>query len=470
MITTAVDLFAGAGGLAEGLEQTGVKVVAASELHPQAALTHAFNHPDTRVYFGDVRELDPAVFLKAASDVAGRSEVDVVVGGPPCQGFSTAGKKRASDPRNNLFFAFVDVVAALKPKVFVLENVPGFKKMYGGRAFREATTAFSALGYELRHTILDAIEYGVPQRRKRFVMVGWLPEVIEGPAWPPPPTHLPERVSSPDLFHQGLLPHVTVEKALSDIAYLEPGWEANRHAEEPQYDYQRARRNGCALQFNHLATRHRQKAVTMFSYIPEGGTINAVPAEFRSAKRTMARWSRDKVSNTVLALPDDLIHYAHDRIPTVRELARLQSFDDDYVFIGKRTSGFKERRVDVPQYTQVGNAVPPVLGAVIGRWIQAAFCRQTRDIRKIEERRKRHAWVLGSSAFAGYELAAQAQGNIHLYSSSGQHPELPVGNEPQVLKRDPLVEWKRVLRSKRAGQWAPGVKARPVPAHSALPS
>src|SRR4051794_35073822 len=134
----AVDLFSGAGGLAEGLEAVGIRVAAAVELHPQPALTHAFNHPHTRVLAGDIRDLDLKVLDREVREATGSAIVDVVVGGPPCQGFSTAGKMNADDPRNGLFRSFVKAVEYFQPRMFVLENVPGFKNMHGGAMYDEA--------------------------------------------------------------------------------------------------------------------------------------------------------------------------------------------------------------------------------------------------------------------------------------------------------------------------------------------
>lgn len=462
----AVDLFAGAGGLAEGLESTGVRVAVASELHPQAALTHAFNHPGTRVIFGDIRKLTTRSVLDLVEEMTGSRVVDLVVGGPPCQGFSTAGKKIKSDPRNSLFHEFVRFVEEARPRMFLLENVPGFKKMHGGAAFEKASSLLGGLGYELQDTILDASHYGVPQRRKRFVLVGRLPAATAPFSWPTP-TH--EAQSSCDLLpllDSPALEFVSAEQALEDIAFLEPGWEAHRHGGPAFSGFQEARRAGCELLFNHLATRHRARAVEMFAWISEGGTIASVPASIRSAKRTMARLDRKQISNAVLALPDDLIHYRHPRIPSVREMARLQTFDDDFVFFGKRTSGFVERRVDVPQYTQVGNAVPPLLARALGESLVASLAAEVCDLREIDLRRKRHSWVQGSSAFSGYTLSKQAQGKLDLIDVEGEPCLLPISKgEASVCDAQALFEWKK-QPSPRRGQWAPGVQPKSTPAHT----
>lgn len=461
----AVTLFSGAGGLCEGLEAAGFRVSVASELHPQPALTLAFNHPDTQVIVGDIRHLSTDLIKAKLVKATGSERVDLIAGGPPCQGFSTAGKKSSADPRNDLFRQFARIVAHFRPQIVLLENVPGFKKMYDGRVFREASNLFSDLGYNLEDCLLTASSFGVPQRRQRFVMVGVLRGKLDRFEWPQPTHGEPTSFSLFPSDPLGLKSQVTVLDALEDIAFLEPGWEAHRHRSPCVSDFQVERRGELKLVFNHLATRHRARAVQMFEHIPEGGTISAVPKGLRSAKRTMARLDRHRVANAVIALPDDFIHYRHSRIPTVREMARLQTFDDDYVFFGKRTSGFVERRVDVPQYTQVGNAVPPILARAIGVALLRALGREIRDVREIERRRERHSWVCGSSGFAGYTLAPTASDDLSLWSQDGAVLPFPVFNsDPRVSDSDPLVHWVSRPNPVR-GQWSPGVKPRPVPAH-----
>jgi DNA (cytosine-5)-methyltransferase 1 len=194
----------------------------------------------------------------------------------------------------------------------------------------------------------------------------------------------------------------------------------------------------------------------MFRRIPEGKTIASVDPSQRTAKATMARMDRRRISNAVLALPDDLIHYEHDRIPTVREMARLQSFDDDYVFMGKRTSGFMERRVDVPQYTQVGNAVPPLLAAALGKSLLAMLDRPIGDVRSLAARRERHALVCGSSGLSGYTLGPDAQDQVALLRVDGRRLTLPVGVEKSVGEQESPREWRKCGRS-RQQKWVPGV-------------
>lgn len=425
----------------------GIDVVASVELHPQPALTHAFNHPGTAVFVGDVRAFDAGSLLRHTR-LQRLGDVDIVVGGPPCQGFSSAGKKSINDPRNSLFRAFEDLVATIRPRMFLLENVPGFQTMFGGAVYRQALTAFHELGYETSDSIISASDFGIPQTRRRFVLVGWLPKFVK-----------------PFEFPQGDAELVTSGDALSDIDFLAPGYEATRYKRGRVIPaFGAARRTANGLLFNHLASRHRARAVEIMRGIPVGGTIRSVDPAVRSAKRTMARLDRGAIANTVLSLPDDMIHYKHDRILTVRENARLQTFDDDFVFFGKRTSGFIERRVDVPQYTQVGNAVPPLLGKALGEALAACFGADVHDLRDKDVRMTRHALVRGSSGYAGYVLGPEAEDEIRLLSVDGAPLPLPVDASEQRVKDAPsLRDWTQAPRPRRS-QWAPGVQPKPQPA------
>ncbi|MCP5329296.1 MAG: DNA cytosine methyltransferase [Steroidobacteraceae bacterium] len=453
----AVDLFSGAGGFSEGLAQAGIRTVLAQELHPQPALTHVFNHPEAIGLVGDIRQLRPELISHLIQKHHGCSTIDLVVGGPPCQGFSTAGKKDKNDPRNTLFDNYCDIIAHLRPRALVLENVPGFKKMYGGKMYQAALSRLSDLGYVVSDRVLNAVEYGVPQRRKRFVLVGVRSDVGMDFVWPEATHSNPEARCEADLFLEPRKGFVSVEDAISDLAFLGPGMEAHRHQSPIGTPFQAERRHADLL-FNHLATQHRQKAVETFKLIGEGETINSVPSGAKSAKKTMARLNRRHISNTVLALPDDLIHYHHDRIPTVREMARLQSFDDEYVFIGKRTSGFMDRKHDVPQYTQVGNAVPPLMAREIGKALVRMLGRPTRDLRNLEERRRRLSWVHGSSGYSGYTLSKAAERGLVLYDVTGSTIELPIDETPtQVQERPGMEDWRGSRHEMPKKQWAPGV-------------
>jgi DNA (cytosine-5)-methyltransferase 1 len=448
-VPVAVDLFAGCGGLTEGLLASGIDVAASVELHPQPALTHAFNHPSTAVFVGDVRGWSSRL-VEPELDRRSRTRVDLVVGGPPCQGFSSAGKKKRTDPRNSLFRSFQDLVADLRPRMFMLENVPGFQNMFDGMLYQEAVREFRQLGYDVNDTVLAAADFGVPQRRRRFIMVGWLPD--EAKPFEFPLASGEARVSAHD--------------AIGDLDFLRPGFEATRYTRRQRIsDYVLERRADNVRLFNHLATRHRSRAVTIMEAISEGRSIRDVDATVRSAKRTMSRLHRHEIANTVLSLPDDMIHYKHHRILTVRENARLQTFDDDFVFFGKRTSGFVERRVDVPQYTQVGNAVPPLLGLVLGRALVKSLGYPIgADLRDLGTRRRRHEWVRGSSGYAGYVLDPEAARELQLRSVDGETLTLPLDDEEKrVATQLALRDWTSDPRPRRT-QWAPGVVPKDQPA------
>lgn len=456
----AVDLFAGAGGLAEGLLRAGIDVALSVELHPQAGLTHAFNHPGTRVLVGDVRNLDPTMLDRTLALKGLRPrDVDVVVGGPPCQGFSSAGKKSETDPRNTLFRHYVRVVEHLRPRIFLMENVPGFKARYGGAIYQEALDAMHALGYQTTDRVIHMKDYGVPQTRKRFVMVGWLPGV-EPFQWPGSTNSSSEN----DVLFGATEPHVSAGDALDDISDLAPGYEATRYGRKATSSFAQLRRNGNYLLFNHLATKHRAKSAALIERIPVGGSIRDLPAETRGTKKlTMSKLHPKQISNTVVSLPDDLLHYAHHRILSVRETARLQTFDDDYVFFGKRTSGFVERRVDVPQYTQVGNAVPPRAAEVLAGALLRSLGAGSGDRRDLARRRERHNLVVGSSGHSGYELALEAVGEIEVRTVFGDVLALPVASDlPSVSSQPAKRDW-TVIGNPKRGQWSPGVEAKGMP-------
>ena len=362
----AIDLFAGAGGLSEGLQAAGINVAVAFEKHPHAALTYAFNHPDTTVLCGEIRNADLDRVEAILEENTGRSEIDIIAGGPPCQGYSPAGKRRKNDRRNGLYETFLEFVSHFQPKMVLFENVPGFADFDGGSTVKIMLSRLWKLGYEVAGfdrgaktlpeelPILDASRFGVPQRRRRFLLVAWhADEVAKDFEWPGE-THGVGIDSK-------RLKLVTVEDALDDLAFLTAGFECHAHPKKTNNAYQLARRNGCDRIFNHLATKHRKTTVNMYRRLSPGDTIRSIPEKFRTGKQTILRLAPTEISKAVLALPDDLVHYSRLRIPTVREMARLQSFDDDYVFLGKRTTSDLGRRIDVPQYTQVGNAVPPLL-------------------------------------------------------------------------------------------------------------
>lgn len=361
---TLIDLFAGAGGMTEGLRKAGFKSLLANEYDLMAAQTFAFNHPEVPVVVKDVRDLTVDEVLGSIGLKVG--ELSMIAGGPPCQGFSLAGPRLSSDPRNQMFKEFVRLVNGIKPQVFLFENVSGIMSMSKGEALAAIVAEFEKIGYRCDFKIVNAADYGVPQARPRFIMFGTRDGHTLGF---PLPTH-GSRAKNGDLFAD-LKPHITVWDALSDLPEIRQGEgdEAQTHSGLYANEYQAARRGERhpGFIFNHRATRHSEEIVRRYAAIPEGGDNSQVPPELRTKKTNVFKLHGDRPSRTVTCNHrTDLLHPRMPRGTTVREAARLQSFDDDYQFFGNLTRKAKY----VTQDDQVGNAVPPVLAEALGQFVK----------------------------------------------------------------------------------------------------
>lgn len=364
-----LDLFAGAGGLGLGLAQAGLRVVTANEYQSVFSKTYASNHPETQVICGDI--LNHSVRAQVLQSAQG---VDVVAGGPPCQGFSTVGSKNESDPRNRLFYAFLEVVSALRPRAVLFENVSGFRRMYDSRAFYALRDGLRQMNYSVPDDncqILNALHFGLPQQRLRtFVVAFREPTPFHFPA----PTHAP----TADLFspaHSTL----TLADALSDLPIVGMGESADRYQYPPSNDYQREMRTGVPgdLLTEHDGPNHGEKLMTIMAHVPAGGTIADVPEALRPRSYFANTYSRlwwDRPAPTItrnFGTPSSsrCIHPLTNRGLTTREGARLQGFPDAYRFMGSRSE----------KNLQIGNAVPPKLGQVIGQAIVDALNKQSSD-------------------------------------------------------------------------------------------
>lgn len=354
-----VDLFAGAGGMSEGFRLAGYESILAIDHDEMAAKTFKFNHPETRFLIKDICEVRSDDLI----EITKSTPVEVLCGGPPCQGFSLAGQRLADDPRNRLFMEFVRILNVLRPRFFVFENVSGITSMAGGAILEVILDEFRRSGYECNYKVLNAADYGVPQARPRFFLVG----TRDGESYRfPDASHVP--ASKHDLFSAGRPKQLTVWDALSDLPFIEQGQGAEEMTNKDQAltDYQRERRgvrNPGAL-FNHRATGHSEAILQRYAAIPEGGDNSQVPPELRTKKKNVFKLHRLRPARTVTCNHrTDLLHPVIPRGTTVREAARLQSFDDDYRFFGNLTR--KARWVT--QDDQVGNAVPPLLARAIAR-------------------------------------------------------------------------------------------------------
>lgn len=360
-----VDLFCGAGGFTEGLKQAGYTAAFANDIDEMACKTFSHNHPDVTTLCKSISEVSVKEVLTLSSLDVG--EAHLIVGGPPCQGFSLAGRRVTDDPRNKMFTEFVRMVDGIKPKIFVFENVVGILTMQKGEVVSAIVEAFNAINYKCEFKVLNSADYGVPQKRPRFILIGTRDGNTIGF---PEPTHTAP-TSQQTLFTNDLPNYVTAWEALSDLPYIEQGqgWEETQHngRYENLYQIERKGHRKPGAIFNHRATSHSEKIVERYAAIPEGGDNSQVPDHLKTKKVNVFKILSEAPSRTVTCNHrTDLLHPKVPRGTTVREAARLQSFDDDYQFFGNLTRKAKF----VTQDDQVGNAVPPLLARAIGLHIR----------------------------------------------------------------------------------------------------
>jgi len=356
-----VDLFCGAGGFSEGFRRAGYDIVFGFDKCPQAIETFSYNLTKNCLS-GDITLYTPKKLLEIAG--LDPQDIDVIIGGPPCQGFSVAGMMKINDHRNFLYQNFIRFIKHVKPKIFVMENVPTIVSHDNGSIIQDIDRMFGKQ-YKIKTKKLNAANFGVPQTRERFFISG-SPDGQH--AFPPEPSYdLPKKKKN-GVREIDTGNFVTVEDAISDLfLHGSLGSDEMDYLSKPKSNYQIERRRDSEKLFNHRGSKHTPKVIDRFSRFKEGDKINDLPKEFKTNKIVVKRLVRSLPSPTVMTLPDDLIHYAENRILTVREMARLQSFDDKFRFIGKRTTGGHHRKKDCPQYTLVGNAVPPILAEAIAR-------------------------------------------------------------------------------------------------------
>ena len=361
----AVELFAGAGGLSIGLERAGFSVVMANEIEKDFAASFSMNHPNALMLNRDIHEIDFA--YEAAQ--SGHTDITLVSGGPPCQGFSTVGSKNRKDPRNSLFYEYLRAVAELNPSYVIFENVLGFKKMYDGEAFNILTRELKYLGYDFVSSILEASDYGLPQKRQRTIIVGWKAHL--NPVLLPLPTH----TATPDF--SGGSPKRSLMDALSDLPPLEANDSASGYAALPLNDYQQKMRGDESVLTEHNSSNYGEKMKEILSLIPQGGTVDDLPFRLRPKSyfgNTYARLLPDVPSPTItrnFGTPSSsrCVHPFQNRALSTREGARLQGFHDSYRLCGSKIS----------KNLQIGNAVPPIFGEVIAAEIVKSITSKTRD-------------------------------------------------------------------------------------------
>lgn len=384
---TMIDLFAGAGGLSEGLSEAGFHSLFASEIQPVYAYTYQMNHRSAKVMTADIRTLD-ANEIREKLKIE-RGDLDLLAGGPPCQGFSiNAPIRSVLDQRNHLFKEYLRFVDAFAPRAILIENVPGLVSFEHGATLHAILDALAELGYGADVRILGAAYYGVPQMRWRTIILGVRGEELPACAFPEPITHAPVKPNFTTTFDGHKLVKLpsfmtpskftTVEDAIGDLPELKSGERGERikeYACAPMGDYQRRARIGSPGVCNHEAPKLSNENLQRLKYIKPGGNWTDIPDELlpKGMKRARKsdhtkRYGRvrpDGLASTILTKCDPhwgaYFHYSQDRSFTVREAARLQSFPDHFIFYGSLAE----------QYAQVGNAVPPLLAEYVGLAIKS---------------------------------------------------------------------------------------------------
>lgn len=383
-----MDLFCGTGGFSKGFENAGAfRVVFGIDVLPVAVDTFQLNHSRAVALEADIRQV--RLSSVARQTELERGQVDVIVGGPPCQGFSSIRPFRSvtdDDPRNSLFEEFASYVNYFRPSVFVMENVVGLATHKNGTTIERIQECFDGLGYTSDWRIVNAAHFGVPQKRERLMMIGAEDGVQ---VRFPPPTHAgefrtigvrdrgrrllpPSRADGPALFpcDEPKLPDaLTVIEAIGDLPHVAAGTAADEYDIPPQNDYQAARRRRANRLELHIATGHTKRMLEIIRH--SGTNINSVPEHLISSgfSSSYSRLDPDEPAvtltvNFVHPASNKCIHPFQDRALTLREGARLQSFDDDFLFAGTRTQTAK----------QIGNAVPPLLGQAIAESVLDMLC------------------------------------------------------------------------------------------------
>lgn len=353
-----IDLFAGVGGLSYGFAAIDrFRIIAANEIEKDIATAYSLNHPNVKMLNRDIGQLTAEML----ESVLEGQEIDLVVGGPPCQSYSTLGKRRL-DKRANLFMEYKRILGILKPRAFVYENVTGLLSMDRGRLFKQVQAEFEELGYALKYAVLDAVDFGVPQRRARVILVGFRGE---------------NHFSYPEPTHgDGLRPYVTLKDALGDLPSLKSGEAREYYETEPYNEFLRFVRAGSSQSAGsgplteHRSPKNSEHLIRIMEALKDGQSKNDLPEDIRPKSgygNTYAKLWWDRPSTTItrnFACPSSsrCIHPRDSRAMSIREGARLQSFPDDYKFYG--SDGMKR--------LEIGNAVPPLLSmAIAGQMLKS---------------------------------------------------------------------------------------------------
>lgn len=361
---TTIDLFSGCGGLSLGFKMAGYQSVLASDIDENCKLTYTLNFPDVPFICKDISNITQEEITQYTKD----KSIDVIIGGPPCQGFSLANKRRDcnnTDPRNQLFYQYLKVLTWIRPRAFVFENVKGLLSMQQGATIKEIIKVFANVGYTVDYKVLKASDFGVPQIRERVIIIGIRNDLNMSPLFPLPLD----------------TPPISVDDAISDLPPIQAGEgkEIEQYTTPPLNDYQRLMRQDSTVIYNHIAMKHTKRLIDRFNAIKQGQSLIDVWETHGSVKRgnpsekSTIKFSQnnqrvfgDKPAPTIAAsFQSNFIHPHLNRNFTAREGARLQSFPDTFIFCGFRTKMSWEKGLS--QYQQIGNAVPPLLAYAIAK-------------------------------------------------------------------------------------------------------
>ena len=362
-----VDLFAGVGGLSYGFaNDEAFEIVAANEIMPNMAKAYQLNHPSVKVYNKDVKDFGISDLEKDFGIRSG--DIDLFVGGPPCQAYSTVGKRLVDDPRGKLFQEYYRVLKELSPKAFIFENVKGLLSLRKGELMKNILELFSSLGYFIKYEILNAADYGAPQVRERVFIIGT--KLEDGFSFPEPTHYDPKKGEK--LFEKGTKPYVTLSDAIGDLPFIKTGEESFEYFSEPQNDFQKKMRENAPLRLmDHSAPNNNARLVKIMENLPDGGSPMDLPEEMRPKSgfaNTYCRlwWNRPSTTITRNLSTPSSSRCIHPRAPrplTTREGARIQCFPDNYIFYGSRND----------KNLQIGNAVPTFLSEVLKEQMKKYF-------------------------------------------------------------------------------------------------
>ncbi|MBW2962940.1 DNA cytosine methyltransferase [Mesonia aestuariivivens] len=396
---TYIDLFAGCGGLSLGLYNSGLwKGLFAIEKSPDAFETFNHNLIENNNHFDWPNWLPKSnhdintIIKEYPNELKSlRGKIDMVAGGPPCQGFSTAGKRNENDLRNKLIKSYIRFIRQVQPKVIFFENVKGFTQKFDknkiqGKVYSEYVKSAleytpkggNYLGYKVEGRLVDFSEYGVPQKRTRFILVGIRKDIVDKAK----PIDFFDSLKSERekfLVNKGIGLTNSLEDAISDLLRINETTSPDTASfktgfyNKTKSEYQKLLKGNYSRKIpdSHRFAKHNPSTVEKLKYILENADKNKtlsdeIKERFNLKKRTIIPLSGSTPTPTITTLPDDYVHYCEPRIFTVREYARIQSFNDWYEFKGKYTTGGKRRTQEVPRYSQIGNAIPPLFGEQSG--------------------------------------------------------------------------------------------------------